>query len=192
MGHLLSTVNPAAANALENRVAPPRPPYLGESVLYRTRPGEMGNQGEIAATVTRLRDADRVDLVLFPPSHEQHHRENVGYGDDATQYNSWFFAPEAIATSQTDLAALCTEQGKVIDTLVEQITNLEERLDAQTETTKVAKAAHDVLDTAVDNDKRRVNARLDALDKRIDRVPGVRKPGRPGGKDDDAGEGEGS
>lgn len=69
MGHLLASVNPEAAAAIrpEPIIAAGRVPYIGEPVIYFTRPGEgRSGRNQFPALVLDYRaDNDSADLVIF-------------------------------------------------------------------------------------------------------------------------------
>ena len=99
MGHLLSTVNPEAAEAIkpEGQVFPVRPPYIGEPVQYFARPGEgRGGGREIfPAMIMKFAEDGVAELCVIYGADDFRDRINIPKRTHDKPWNSWDFMPNA-------------------------------------------------------------------------------------------------
>lgn len=100
MGHLLSTVNPEAANAITSEAVNPfavREPYIGEIVHYHSRSGE-GRSGKTVfpAHVMKVSEDGALELLVLYGVDDMREYPIVRPKTYDQPYHAWSFVPGAI------------------------------------------------------------------------------------------------
>lgn len=108
MGHLLSTVNPEAAAAIQPRqVAAKDMPAVGSFVQYFARPGEGRRGGhEFGAMVTRVYDNGTIDGIAFYDADDFRNLERLPQRSEHHEFPAWDWREEAPTTIRADNVGL--------------------------------------------------------------------------------------
>lgn len=90
MSVMLATTNPEAMAEYQNKDR--RIPYVGQWLVFHTRPGE-GRAGSMTAPalVLRIHDEDHVDILIKWGQEDEIERQKIPRKTDQNNFNAWSF-----------------------------------------------------------------------------------------------------